>query len=55
MWLVVLPETSHLLFLALILSFTTPEAVRPLSRCKDWGSEVEESEMRMSVNSDMQR
>lgn len=36
-------------------SFTTPEAVRPLSRCKDWGSEVEESEMRMSVNSDMQR
>ncbi|XP_076148752.1 histone RNA hairpin-binding protein-like isoform X1 [Alosa pseudoharengus] len=36
-------------------SFTTPETVRPLSRCKDWGSEVEESEMRMSVNRDMQR
>ncbi|XP_031443433.1 histone RNA hairpin-binding protein isoform X2 [Clupea harengus] len=36
-------------------SFTTPETDRPSSRCKDWGSEVEQDEMKMSVNRDMQR
>lgn len=36
-------------------SFTTPESGGPVSRCADWGSEVEEEEMRSGVLRDMQR
>ncbi|KAG9338559.1 hypothetical protein JZ751_025617 [Albula glossodonta] len=36
-------------------SFTTPESRGPVSRCADWGSEVEEEEMRSGVRRDMQR
>ena len=36
-------------------SFTTPEGEGPMSRCADWGSEVDEHEMRSSVRRDMQR
>ncbi|XP_035283584.1 histone RNA hairpin-binding protein isoform X2 [Anguilla anguilla] len=35
-------------------SFTTPESGGPVSRCADWGSEVEEEEMRSGVLRDMQ-
>ncbi|KAJ8367653.1 hypothetical protein AAFF_G00313830 [Aldrovandia affinis] len=36
-------------------SFTTPESGGPMSRCADWGSEVEAEEMRSGVRRDMQR
>lgn len=39
-------------------SFTTPESAGPLSRCarrSDWGSQVEDEEMRRDVHRDMQR
>ncbi|KAJ8015172.1 hypothetical protein DPEC_G00023380 [Dallia pectoralis] len=37
------------------VSFTTPESEGPVSRCADWGSEVEAEEMRSSTRRDMQR
>ncbi|KAG7461542.1 hypothetical protein MATL_G00192140 [Megalops atlanticus] len=36
-------------------SFTTPESAGPVSRCADWGSEVEQEEIRSGVRRDMQR
>ncbi|KAM4554579.1 histone RNA hairpin-binding protein isoform 2-T2 [Odontesthes bonariensis] len=38
-------------------SFTTPESSGPVSRCgrSDWGSQMEEDEMRRDVHRDMQR
>ncbi|XP_037531971.1 histone RNA hairpin-binding protein [Nematolebias whitei] len=39
-------------------SFTTPESTGPVSRCarrSDWGSQVEDEEMRRDVHRDMQR
>lgn len=39
-------------------SFTTPESTGPVSRCSrqaDWGSQVEDDEMRRDVHRDMQR
>ncbi|XP_076594453.1 histone RNA hairpin-binding protein isoform X2 [Chaetodon auriga] len=39
-------------------SFTTPESTGPVSRCgrqADWGSQVEDDEMRRDVHRDMQR
>ncbi|XP_023273623.1 histone RNA hairpin-binding protein-like [Seriola lalandi dorsalis] len=39
-------------------SFTTPESAGPVSRCSrqaDWGSQVEDDEMRRDVHRDMQR
>ncbi|XP_041846544.1 histone RNA hairpin-binding protein isoform X2 [Melanotaenia boesemani] len=38
-------------------SFTTPESAGPVSRCgqSDWGSQVEEDDMRRDVHRDMQR
>ncbi|KAM4732285.1 histone RNA hairpin-binding protein isoform 2-T2 [Anableps anableps] len=39
-------------------SFTTPESAGPVSRCgrqSDWGSQVEDEEMRRDVHRDMQR
>ncbi|KAM9357288.1 histone RNA hairpin-binding protein isoform 1-T1 [Symphorus nematophorus] len=39
-------------------SFTTPESAGPVSRCgrqSDWGSQVEDDEMRRGVHRDMQR
>lgn len=39
-------------------SFTTPEGTGPVSRCNrqaDWGSQVEDDEMRRGVHRDMQR
>ncbi|XP_070692902.1 histone RNA hairpin-binding protein isoform X2 [Pempheris klunzingeri] len=39
-------------------SFTTPESAGPVSRCgrrADWGSQVEDDEMRRDVHRDMQR
>ncbi|XP_041133869.1 histone RNA hairpin-binding protein-like [Polyodon spathula] len=36
-------------------SFTTPEGDGPTSRCKDWGSAVEQEELRTNVRKDMQR
>ncbi|XP_054648022.1 histone RNA hairpin-binding protein isoform X3 [Dunckerocampus dactyliophorus] len=35
--------------------FTTPESRGPVSRCADWGSQVEDDEMRRDVHRDMQR
>ncbi|KAM4809358.1 histone RNA hairpin-binding protein [Rhinophrynus dorsalis] len=43
------PETRH-------DSFTTPESHHPVSRCKDWGSAVEEEELlRETVDKDLAR
>ncbi|RXM97491.1 Histone RNA hairpin-binding protein [Acipenser ruthenus] len=36
-------------------SFTTPEGDGPTSRCTDWGSAVEQEELRTNVRRDMQR
>nr|XP_057919684.1 histone RNA hairpin-binding protein isoform X2 [Doryrhamphus excisus] len=36
-------------------SFTTPESRGPVSRFADWGSQVEDDEMRRDVHRDMQR
>ncbi|XP_030595181.1 histone RNA hairpin-binding protein [Archocentrus centrarchus] len=45
------PDSRH-------ASFTTPESAGPVSRCgrqADWGSQVEDDEMRRDVHRDMQR
>ncbi|XP_022071564.1 histone RNA hairpin-binding protein isoform X1 [Acanthochromis polyacanthus] len=45
------PDSRH-------ASFTTPESTGPVSRCgrpADWGSQVEDDEMRRDVHRDMQR
>ncbi|XP_023655739.1 histone RNA hairpin-binding protein isoform X2 [Paramormyrops kingsleyae] len=36
-------------------SFTTPESQGHVSRCSDWGTEVELEEMRMGIHRDVQR
>lgn len=44
--------------LCFLPSFTTPESRGPVSRCgrqADWGSQVEDDEMRRDVHRDMQR
>lgn len=44
--------------LCFLPSFTTPESAGPVSRCgrqADWGSQVEDDEMRRGVHRDMQR
>uniref|UniRef100_A0A3Q0SV85 Stem-loop histone mRNA binding protein n=1 Tax=Amphilophus citrinellus TaxID=61819 RepID=A0A3Q0SV85_AMPCI len=45
-------------FFFFLPSFTTPESAGPVSRCggqADWGSQVEDDEMRRDVHRDMQR
>lgn len=48
-----------IVLMCFVFSFTTPESTGPVSRCSDrrtdWGSQVEDDEMRRGVQRDMQR